>query len=96
MKRPIHQLLTILRDNARVENNMLIEGLCLEVQYLSYSTHMITFNEAIELDTYIKKNMPVRMIGNTTDISCFGWERFIWEPRLAWLNEHIELTHPNP
>lgn len=96
MKRPIHQLLTILRDNARVENNMVQEGLCLEVQYLSYTTHMITFLEALSLKDYIKKNMPVRMIANTTSISDFGWEPFFWEPRLAWLNEHIELTRPKP
>lgn len=94
MKRPIDILLSILRDNARVENNMIPDGLCLEVQYLSYSSRMINFNEAIELDTYIKKNMPVSMIGDTKMISDYGWVPKKWPPRLAWLNEHIELTRP--
>lgn len=95
MKRPIHDLLTILRDNARVEYNMVQEGLCLEVQYLSYTSHLITFLEAIELKEYIKKNMPVIMLVPETR-SDFGWEPCLWGPRLAWLNEHIELTRPKP
>lgn len=93
MKRPIHELLTILRDNARVEHNMVQEGLCLEVQYLSYTSHMITFLEAIALMEYIRKNMPVIMIDSKIR-SAFGWKPFLWTPRLFWLNEHIELTRP--
>lgn len=91
MKRPIHELLTILRDNARVEHNMIQEGLCLEVQYLSYTSHMITFLEAIALMGYIRKNMQVIMIDSKIR-SDYGWERKKWEPLLAWINEHIELT----
>lgn len=96
MKRPIHQLLTILRDNPRVQNNMVQEGLCLEVQYLSYLAQMISFTEAAYLDTYINENMPVRYMPDSNLRSGFGWPKSEWPPRFAWLNQHVELTRPKP
>ena len=92
--RTISELLTILRDNARVENDSIFMGLCFEIGSL-LGKIIITTSESIKLKIYIQENMPVRMLEDEIGghvASPYGWPPGEWTPRLAWLNEHIELT----
>lgn len=88
--RTISELLTILRDNANVYGDgEIIAGLCYEVIVL-YDKIIISLDERYALNDYIDKNMPT---GIRTVIGIkYGWPPGEWPPRLAWLNEHIELT----
>ena len=88
--RTMHELLTILRDNANVYGNgEIIAGLCYEVIVL-HGKIIISVDERYALNDYIDKNMPT---GIRTVIGIrYGWRPGEWHPRLAWLNEHIELT----
>ena len=88
----ISELLTILRDNAKVEDDEICDGLCAEVLEL-YENEVISLYEKGLLYYYINENKPhyeFVFYGMMTDQ--YGWPRYEWPPRLAWLNEHIELN----
>jgi hypothetical protein len=94
--RSIHELLTILRDNASVENGLIQSGLCCDVEQL-LNSNIFTIVEAWTLLNYIKKYMPIyvipeRFVNYKNYSNGFGWLPRKWKPRLKWLNEHIELT----
>ena len=99
--RPIHELLTILRDKARVSSKGLTikAGLCYEVDALRDS-NIIRWDERNKLCWYIRENMPKYVIPDTSSKYSpfsshgFGWLPTRWQPRLTWLNEQIELTTP--
>ena len=94
MNRPIHELLTILRDNCRVNNNQLRSGLCYELDNLE-ALDLITHSESMIFFEYIYKNMPTRLFETCfgkIEVSMYGWPRGEWPQRLEWLNEHILLT----
>lgn len=88
--RTISELLTILRDNVYVDGDgEIYNGLCYEVIEL-HGKGIISLNEKHALHKYIDKHMPVGIC--TTFGIKYGWTPREWPPRLAWLNEHIELT----
>lgn len=91
--RTISELLTILRDNAGVYDNQIYDGLCWEAFELS-SSDVISIDERHELHQYIKENMPYykHIDFNGMVFYEYGWAPSEWPARLAWLNEHIELT----
>ena len=88
--RTIHELLIILRDNAKVTkswfglNQTIHMGLCNEINELLLD-RIINIYEYWTLKHYIRNNKPI-------DSFAFYWPMGEWKPRLKWLNEHIELT----
>ena len=85
MARPIKELLITLRDNSQITNNQIKSGLCLENSYLE-EHKFISFIEYKELRSFIAINRP-----KNNDYGNWGWEKGLWEPRLEWLNFHINL-----
>ena len=85
MARPIKELLIILRDNSQITNNQIKSGLCWENCYLE-ANKVISFSEYKELRNFIATNRP-----KNHDYGNWGWEKGLWEPRLEWLNFHINL-----
>lgn len=83
--RTISELLTILRDNADVGYKGISSGLCYESHRI-FRYGLISDFEYEYLNDYINENIPVR-IG-----SAYGWPIGEWQPRLEWLNQHIELN----
>lgn len=83
MERPIKELLIILRDNSQVINNQIKSGLCWENSYLE-DNKVISFLEYKEIRTFIAINRP-----KNKKYGSWGWEKKLWEPRLEWLNFHI-------
>lgn len=86
--RTMHELLTILRDNAMVYHDKIYSGLCHETNYL-LGKDIISYKERNLLRNYINENIPNRKNGYILN---YAWQVCEWPPRLAWLNEHIELT----
>lgn len=97
--RTINELLIILRDNARVKKSWfglkhnINSGLCSEIDnllwnfYFDNTTPHVNSMEALVLRDYLCKNRP-----NGAAQYSFYWPVGLWEPRLKWLNEQIELT----
>ena len=85
MERPIKELLIILRDNPQIINNQIESGLCQENSCLE-ANEVISFSEYEELHNFIATNRP-----KNHDYGNWGWEKKLWEPRLEWLNFHINL-----
>ena len=85
MERPIKELLIILRDNSQIINNQIESGLCWENSCLE-ANKVISFSEYEELRNFIATNRP-----KNHDYGNWGWEKKLWEPRLEWLNFHINL-----
>ena len=88
--RTIHELLIVLRDNSRVsrDGKYIDSGLCREVDFL-HINDTIDLYETKLLNSYFRNNFPIK------DLDMFSWPRGQWQPRLEWLNKHIELTKPN-
>ena len=96
-RRPIHELLIIVRDNAKVELGLIEAGLCCEIHNLC-ARNKISHYEKDMLYAYIEKHMPKYVIPSRLrkyeDYNQwgFGWLPRKWKPRLKWLNIHIERT----
>lgn len=90
--RTIHELLIILRDNAKVTKSWfglkqrIYCGLCWEISEL-YENGVINIYEFYLLKPYLRENKPI-----DNDYYPYYWSMGEWKPRLKWLNEHIELT----
>ena len=88
--RTIHELLIILKDNAKVTKSWfgskqtIPSGLCLEISEL-YENGVINIYEYWSLKHYIRENKPI-------DSNAYYWSKGKWIPRLKWLNKYIELT----
>ena len=92
--RNISELLTILRDNTKVVNNEIPFGLCREVRRLCDNA-IIFHEEKFSMIEYIINKMPYYEFKEPFGLilkNIYGWPPCEWLPRLAWLNEHIELT----
>ena len=88
--RTISELLTILRDNVEIDaNGEIYDGLCYEIVTL-HENGKISYLEYSTLRNYVYSNIPVIFKGLRR--SPYGWPCHKWPPRLAWLNEHIELN----
>ena len=93
--------LLILLKNCVIpdENNLINSGLCYEVSHLNYHSIINKF-ERDKLISYIKDNMPEYAIPDNDYANLnrnfnrieFGWLPELWQPRLEWLNVHIEMN----
>ena len=61
-------------------------GICFIIHEIYYNTHLITIEEADNLHTYFKNNLPERKY----DDNRFCWPRKDTESRINWLKEQIE------
>ena len=90
--RTINELLIILRDNARVKKSWfglrqrIESGLCYEVRKLE-ELGILSIDEWSILIQHIRTNAP-----DYIEDTVYRWPIGLWEPRLKWLNEQIELT----
>ena len=85
--RTISELLTILRDNTRLKDGQIQDGLCNESYILKFY-NIISAYEYIKLRKYIVSNMPEMYFttfngGHIVKVrSLYGWPRREWQPRL--------------
>lgn len=88
MERPIKELLIIMRDNIELFEKYECNGLC-DLSTRLETNETITRDERDNLRMFIKLNMPVRLpYGHQ---SAWGWQPYLLQPRLEWLNEQINL-----
>ena len=87
------ELLTILRDKSDVRDGKIADGLCHELYGIEISGY-ISYEEYRIVRTYIVSNMPKKTIElrGREYKSLYGWIEKEWQPRLEWLNKHIELN----
>ena len=88
----INSLLSILKAYYKVsiDKDDMSSGLChsaLRIKHLG----MISDEEHLYLDLYIKKNKPFTFY-NLINTDGYWWEPYKTEPRLRWLSKHIKKT----
>lgn len=85
--RTLKELFIVLKDNEQYFEN----GLCPYCGTL-WSRNIITYQERIVLENYIKNNRP-RWWSKHYDKQCssslYFWEIDNWKPRLKWINAQI-------
>ena len=94
--RTTHELLQILYTTVleyqRTEEKLGF-GLCAVLARL-YEAGVITQKEMTLVAMYITLNMPYyEDISETAISTAYGWPQNWIEPRLKWLEEHIDITH---
>jgi len=80
------ELLKIIREHTSrlLTKSSYADGLCLVALRL-HGENKLNLKETKHIIRYIKNNMPNNKKG-------YGWEPGLIEPRLDWLDEHIEFN----
>ena len=86
--RRIHVLLEIMLDN----KDLFYKGLCGWTYALLFAD-LISSKEAFLLNDYIDNNRPFNL--RTIFGKSFYWKKGKLDPRIKWLEKHINKTRPS-